>query len=273
MIDLSFKYKNLIQSLEKNAPFKPDIAIILGSGLGSFAEELDTIKSIKTSSLPGYPPSTVQGHYGKIHFAKIADKKLLLFQGRIHYYEGYKISECILPAYIAYALGCKKLILTNAAGGVNRNFVPGDLMLATSFNGIAIKKELSELIGLPSAEIKNKFLDFPSEMLNRKIIGAAKDEKIDLKEGVYWFTKGPSYETPSEIKMIAKFGGDAVGMSTVHEAVYAATLGINVSSISCITNFAAGISENKLSHREVTETANRVADKFARLVKRAVTIL
>jgi purine-nucleoside phosphorylase len=273
MIDLSFKYKSLISFLEKEAPFIPQIAVILGSGLGNFAEQLNLIKSISTSDLPGYPISTVEGHKGKIHFAEYLDKKIILFQGRIHFYEGYHISECILPVFISYKLGVEKLLLTNAAGGINRNFIPGDLMLATSFNGTYIKKELTNLIGVALHIGMDNFSNLPNENFNTVIRSAATKENIELKEGVYWYTKGPTYETPAEIKLISKFGGDAVGMSTVHEAVYASYIGINTSSISCITNYAAGISNQKLSHLEVTETADRVKNKFASLVKAVIKMV
>jgi purine-nucleoside phosphorylase len=269
-VDLSFKYKELLEYLDKEKPFDPEFAIILGSGLGEFASSVNVVKSISTKNLSGYPPSTVEGHSGKIIFAELNDKKLLLFKGRIHFYEGYKIYECILPALITHKLKCRKILLTNAAGGISRKFNPGDLMLANSFNGIQIKKELAELIDIPSGDIKNKFIDFPSSHLNNLIRKSAIDEKIILQEGTYWYSKGPSYETPAEINMMYKYGGDAVGMSTVHEAVFASSLGMEVCSISCITNFAAGISHTKLSHNEVTETASRVKNKFARLVKRII---
>ncbi|MCL5028395.1 MAG: purine-nucleoside phosphorylase [Bacteroidetes bacterium] len=273
MINLHFKYHKLIDQLKIEIPFQPDLAIILGSGLGDFVNKINVLKSIPTSTLKNYPPSTIQGHEGKIHFAEYSNKKLLIFQGRIHFYEGYNISECILPSYIAYKLNCKKIILTNAAGGINPLLKPGDLMLIESVNGISIKKELTDLIGISSIEGKNNILNFPSESLNDVIKQAALNEKINLKEGVYWYTKGPSYETPAEIKMIKKFGGDAVGMSTVHEAIFAAYLGLETSSISCITNFAAGISGNKLNHEEVTETANKVKDKFERLIKKIISFI
>jgi len=271
MIDLNFKYKDLLNSISKDKPFVPELALILGSGLGDFAESVTLHKTISTLELIGYPPSTIPGHEGKIHFAEYACKKLLLFQGRIHFYEGYLISECILPVFISHKLGCKKMFLTNAAGGINSNFNPGDLMLAVSFNGINIKKELTELIGISSLKGNLNFFDFPSKSFNDLIRSAALEEKIDLKEGVYWYTKGPSYETAAEIQMIRKFGGDAVGMSTVHEAVFSAYLGMETSSVTCITNFAAGITDKKLNHTEVTETANRVREKFERLVKRMIS--
>ena len=270
-IDLSFKYKDLLTSINKEKPFDPEFAIILGSGLGDFASSLDVIKSVSTEDLPGYPPSTVAGHSGKIIFAKTEKKKLLLFKGRIHFYEGYRIYECILPVFIAHKLNCKKILLTNAAGGINRNFSAGDLMLAVSFNGINLKRELVEVIDIPTGEIKNRILDFPSSKLNDVIREAAIFEKISLREGTYWYSKGPSYETPAEINLMYKFGGDAVGMSTVHEAIYANLTGMETAAISCITNLAAGISLNKLSHEEVTETANKVKTKFERLVRRVIS--
>lgn len=272
-IDLAFKYKDLIEHLNKIAPFTPQVAIVLGSGLGNFAESVNVIKSISTSELPGYPPSTVEGHSGKIIFARSEEKKLLLFKGRIHYYEGYKINECILPVFISHKLGCNKIIFTNAAGGINKDFSPGDLMLANSFNGINIKKELTDLIGIATGEMKNNLVDFESSSLNKIIKQAAEKEKINLKEGTYWFSKGPSYETPAEIKMMQKYGGDAVGMSTVQEIIFALALGMEAASISCITNLAAGISSTKLSHEEVTETADRVKTIFERLVKCIISLI
>ena len=270
-IDLSFKYKDLIEQIKKEQPCTPDIAIILGSGLGDFASSVTINHSIDTEELSGYPPSTVEGHSGKIIFTEVEGKKLLLFKGRIHFYEGYKIYECVLPVFIVHQLNCKQLLITNAAGGINRNFSPGDLMLANSFNSINIKKELTDLIGISTIEMKQSFSDFPSTKLNNLIKKAAVDEKITLKEGTYWYLKGPSYETRAEINMMYGLGADAVGMSTVHEAIFAASLGIGVAAISCITNLAAGISSTKLSHKEVTETANRVKGKFERLVKKIIS--
>jgi purine-nucleoside phosphorylase len=270
-IDLSFKYKDLITHLNKEKPFEPDFAIILGSGLGDFASSIDVKKSIPTEDLPGYPPSTVVGHSGKIIFAEAENKKLLLFKGRIHFYEGYKIYECVLPVFIAHKLNCKKILLTNAAGGINRNFSPGDLMLVDSFNGLNIKKELIELIDIPTKRTKNNSFDSSSSNLKELVRRAAIEEKITLQEGTYWYSKGPSYETPAEIEMMHKFGGDAVGMSTAHEAAFALSLGMETISISCITNFAAGISTTKLSHSEVTETANKVKTKFERLLRRIIS--
>jgi purine-nucleoside phosphorylase len=273
MVNLNDKYRETLDYLTKQIPFEPEICIVLGSGLGDFAEKVETVKSFPTASLPNYPKSTVQGHQGYLHFSNYCDKKLLIVQGRIHFYEGYSLSQCVLPIHIAAKLNCKKILLTNAAGGVNTYFQPGDLMLAASFNTFNIKKEITDLIGLASLEQKNNYMDFPSAELNRTIKAAALETKINLKEGVYWFGKGPCYETPAEIKMAKKYGADAVGMSTVHEAIYSSALGLMVSSISCITNFAAGLSDQKLSHLEVMETAERVKGSFEKLVKKSIELM
>ncbi|MBI9073309.1 MAG: purine-nucleoside phosphorylase [Melioribacteraceae bacterium] len=271
MIDLNFKYKEMLEVLNNEKPFTPHIAIVLGSGLGDFAKKVNIIKSIETNILPNYPSSTVQGHKGYIHFAEYEDKKLLLFQGRIHFYEGYKLSECILPPFIAAELGCQYLFLTNAAGGINPDFQPGDLMLTTSFNAVNLKKELSQLFGVTSLDQKNALLDLPSKSFNEIIKTSSLEENVFLKEGVYFLCKGPSYETPAEVQMIMKFGSDAVGMSTVHEAIYGASRNMKVAAVSCITNLATGISQVKLDHSEVMETADLVKSKFERLVKRIIT--
>ncbi len=273
MIDLSFKYLDSISFLKKESPFIPDVAIVLGSGLGNFADSTNKIKTIKTSEIPAYPSASVEGHKGIIHFAKVKNKKLMIFQGRIHFYEGYGLSDCVLPVLLAKKTGCSKIIFTNAAGGINKNFSPGDLMLAESFNSINLKKELTELIGISSIESRNNFLNCPSSRMNETFKEAATEKGILLHFGNYWFTKGPSYETPAEIEMIRRFGGDAAGMSTVHEAVFASSLNMEVVIISCITNMASGISQQKLSHAEVTETAKNSSEKFALLLKTAISSL
>ena len=273
MINMAAKYSEIIEEIRKQLPFEPEICIVLGSGLGDFAGKVETIKSIATSSLPNFPISTVEGHRGYLHLSTYKDKKLLVLQGRIHFYEGYSLSQCVLPIHIAARLGCKKVILTNAAGGTNMLFKPGSLMLASSFNGFVIEKKLADLLGLVTIEKKNSFLDFPSEEMNNKIRNAALEEKISLCEGLYWMTMGPSYETVAEIRMYRKYGADAVGMSTVPEAYYASYMGMKVASIPCITNFAAGLSSQPLSHAEVMETAERVKNNIERLIKKSVEFL
>ena len=273
MVDLNFKYQDAITYLKKEAPFTLDIAIVLGSGLGNFSDSTQKIKTIPTSEIPGFPSQSVEGHKGLIHFSKIENKKLIIFQGRNHFYEGYGISDCVLPVLLTKKLGCSKIIFTNAAGGVNKNFSPGDLMLVESFNSINIKKELTELIGISSLEAKNNFLNCPSSRMNKIFQETAAEIGINLHSGSYWYTKGPSYETPAEIEMIRRFGGDAAGMSTVHEAVFASYLSMEIVIVSCITNMASGISKQKLSHSEVTETAKNSSDKFTLLLKTAISRL
>lgn len=271
MIDLNFKYKDAIAYLKKEAPFTPAVAIVLGSGLGNFANSTKKIRTISTSEIPNYPSASVEGHKGLIHFSVIENKKILIFQGRNHFYEGYGLSDCVLPVFMTKKLGCSRIVFTNAAGGVNKNFIPGDLMLVESFNSINIKKELTELIGISSLEAKNNFLNCPSSRMNEIFKETADENGINLKSGNYWYTKGPSYETPAEIEMIRRFGGDAAGMSTVHEAVFASSLNMEIAIVSCITNMASGISEQKLSHSEVTETAKNSSEKFALLLKTAIS--
>ena len=273
MINMNEKYRATVEAIAKQIPFEPEICIVLGSGLGDFADKVETLKSISTASLPNYPKSTVQGHHGFLHFSYYGNKKLLIVQGRIHFYEGYTLSQCVLPVHVASKLNCKKLILTNAVGGINPSFKPGDLMLVTSYNGVALKKELTEIIGLANLEQKNSFLDLPSSEMNNTILAAAKKENINLQQGVLWLTKGPSYETPAEIRMMKKHGGDAVGMSTVHEAYYASSTGLKSASISCITNYAAGLSAHKLSHKDVMEAAEIVKKDFERLIKKTIELL
>jgi purine-nucleoside phosphorylase len=272
MINLNAKYRELTNYLLDKYPFKPDISIILGSGLGNFASSIDVELELSSDDIPGYPPSTVPGHSGKLIFGRYNEKKILLFKGRLHLYEGYSLSQCVLPVYIINQMGCRKLLLTNAAGGANPGFVPGDLMLAESLNGIQIKKELTELVGLSSPEGKNNMLEFPSSELNSIILKASEQENIKLKRGVYWYNKGPSYETPAEVRMAFKFGADAVGMSTVYEAVYSAFLGIKTSVISCITNFGSGVTDKKLNHQEVMETADLISGRFEKLVKKIIEL-
>ncbi|HEY6436441.1 MAG TPA: purine-nucleoside phosphorylase [Ignavibacteriaceae bacterium] len=273
MIDLSFKYKDAIDFLEKESPFTPDVAIVLGSGLGNFANSTKIFKTIPTSKIPNYPSASVVGHKGLIHFSKIGNKKLIIFQGRLHFYEGNHLSDCVLPILLAKKVGCSKIVLTNAAGGINKKFKPGDFMLAESFEATNIKKEITELIGISSIEAKNNFLNCPSLKMIETFKKVAEENHILLHTGTYWYTKGPNYETPAEIEMIRRFGGDAAGMSTVHEAVFASSIGMEVAIISCITNMASGILPQKLSHEEVTETAKKSAEKFAFLLKSVISRL
>ncbi|HPN37097.1 MAG TPA: purine-nucleoside phosphorylase [Melioribacteraceae bacterium] len=273
MINYKEKYLKLLNQISDLAPFTPDVALILGSGLGDFADSLSPVLSIPTDSLIDYPISTVQGHKGFIHFVEFMSKKVLIFQGRIHFYEGYTIEQCLLPVLICSHLKSKYLILTNAAGGVNPSFVPGDLMLINEFFSLNLNVELAKFFKVINADQRNDLIKLPSKYVSATIIEAAIKSGLHLKEGSYWFGKGPTYETPSEVKMVAHFNVDAVGMSTAHEAIFAAINGMEVGAISLITNHAAGIKPEKLSHQEVIDTAESVKPKFEKLIKSIIELI
>lgn len=270
MVNLRAKFEKSVEYIKSIFGSDFDIAIVLGSGLGNFAEKVSVVKSINVADIPGYPLSTVEGHRGALHLVEEAGKKVLLFQGRVHFYEGYNLSDCLIQTFISKELGSKYFFLTNAAGGVNLFFKPGDLMFVNSIGSINIQKELTSVIGVGTLDDKNRITAFPDSDFRKIIDDASIKSGVILKEGNYWFGKGPSYETPSEVRMIARLGFDAVGMSTAHEALYGSTLGMKTAVISCITNFAAGMSPDKLSHEEVTITANLAADNFERLVKEII---
>jgi len=244
---------------------KPRSAIILGSGLGDFADTLDNKIKIPTNQIPNYPESTVEGHQGFLVFGYHKNVPVLAVQGRTHYYEGYPIQKVTFIVRIMQAIGIKILLVTNAAGGVNPRFNPGDLMLITDQVNFLFN---NPLIG-PNDYGEPRFPD----MSNAYHAGyfdfieqIALNRNIALKRGVLWVSTGPSYETGAEVKLIQKMGGDAASMSTVPEVIVAAQSGIKVMGISCITNYATGISSEKLSHEDVTQTANQVKEKFLHLV-------
>ncbi|MFD3157375.1 purine-nucleoside phosphorylase [Haloimpatiens sp. FM7330] len=249
---------------------EPEIGIILGSGLGVLAEEVEDKVIIKYADIPNMPTSTVKGHAGQYVFGKLNGKKVIMMQGRFHYYEGNKMETLSLPVYIMKNLGVKNLIVTNAAGGVNTEFKPGDLMLINDHINFAFN---NPLMGKNEEEIGPRFPDM-SEAYSKDLIKLAKDVAskldVDVKEGVYLMMTGPTYETPAEIRMVRALGGDAVGMSTVPEVIAANHCGLKVLGISCITNMAAGILDQPLNHAEVIETSNRVKNTFIKLVKEIV---
>ncbi len=258
--------KNTIDFInEKTNGFNPQIGIILGSGLGDFAMNFSAI-SVPYSEIPGFETSTVKGHAGQLLFAEICGKKVVMMQGRYHFYEGHEISKVVFPVKVMKKLGVKTLIITNAAGAVNKKLKPVDLMIINDHINLM---GTNPLIGENEDELGTRFPDM-SEVYKKDLIKIAKDSakelKISVKEGVYAATSGPSYETPAEIKMLQIIGADAVGMSTVPEAIVANYASMKVLGISCITNYASGVQKTTLSHQEVIETAGKVADKFQKLV-------
>ena len=264
------KLEKCLKSIREKTDFKPEKAVILGSGLGEYAEKIKIEQIVKYNEIEALPVSTVQGHKGQFVFGYVKDVPVVLMQGRVHYYEGYSMQEVVLPTRLMGMMGAKKLLLTNAAGGVNPSFKAGDFMLITDHITTAVP---SPLIGPNIDELGTRFPDM-SEVYNRDmqevIRKCAADCNISLQEGIYVQTSGPNYETPAEIRMFRSWGADAVGMSTACEAMAARHMELEVCGISCITNMAAGVTKEKLTHAEVQETADRVAKDFERLVTRVI---
>lgn len=258
--------KNTIAFLnEKTNNFKPEIGIILGSGLGELADEYCEF-AVPYNEIPGFVKSTVKGHKGRLVFAEINGKKAVLMQGRNHYYEGHSMQEITYPVKVMKALGVKTLILTNAAGAVNESFSPSDLMIITDHINYM---GANPLVGPNDETMGERFPDM-TEVYKKYLIEIAEKcaQKlgIDIQKGIYWANSGPSYETPAEINMIRTLGADAVGMSTVPEAIVANWCGLNILGISCITNSASSITGEKLSHEEVIDAANNAKNKFKSLI-------
>jgi purine-nucleoside phosphorylase len=268
--DLIYKINEARDYIKKQVEFIPEIGLILGSGLGVMGEEVENKIIIDYSDIPNFPISTVEGHKSRFIFGTLNNKKVAVMQGRFHFYEGYSMQEVVFPVWVMKALGISKLIVTNAAGGVNTSFSPGDLMLIKDHINFA---GTNPLIGKNIEEFGPRFPDM-SNAYNKDLISIAKEcasaKGIDIKEGCYMMYSGPNYETPAEIRMSRILGGDAVGMSTVPEVMVATHCGIKVLGISCITNMAAGILDQPLDHREVIDTAEKVRTKFVRLVKEIV---
>ena len=269
-------YKKLVTCLEsvrKKIDFKPEVALILGSGLGDFADGIKIEQTIDYTEIEGFPVSTVKGHKGRFVFGYVEDTPVVIMQGRVHYYEGYKMSDVVLPTRLMGMLGAKKILLTNAAGGCNPSYKAGDFMMITDHITTGVP---SPLIGPNIDELGTRFPDM-SDVYRKEIRDiirrVAKEENIPIQEGVYVQFTGPAYETPAEIRMARTLGADAVGMSTVCEAIAANHMGMSVCGISCITNMASGILPQPLSHKEVQETADRVAPLFERLVKKSLAAI
>ena len=254
---------------EKIGDFKPEIGIILGSGLGELADEYCDI-AIPYSEIPGFEASTVSGHKSRLVFANINGKKVVMMQGRFHFYEGHSIQKVVFPVKVMKKLGVETLIVTNAAGGVNPDFKPADLMIITDhINQMGV----NPLIGPNDSSMGERFPDM-SEVYTKKYVelseNIGKKLGIKLQKGVYIALTGPSYETPAEVRMARILGADAVGMSTVPEAVTASWAGMNVIGLSCICNSAAGVSTVGLSHADVIKAAGEAKDKFIKLVKEII---
>ena len=247
----------------------PETALVLGSGLGALADAADDALTISTTDLPGYPRSTVAGHAGRLVFGRLEGRPVLFVQGRVHAYEGHALADVTLPVRLAHALGVRRLLVTNAAGGINPSFQPGTLMFIDDHVNVAFHSPLAgpELYGGPrfqdqSAPYDRAWLDAAEQLALR--------EGIRTRRGVYAWVAGPSYETPAEIRMLRLFGADAVGMSTVPEVLMARQLGLRVLGVSTITNAAAGLNATPLVHDEVLEVGRRVRADLERLIRAIV---
>ena len=243
-----------------------DIGVILGSGLGDYAQALEDAKYIDYKDIPGFPVSTAPGHAGRWWTGTLHGKRVCMMQGRFHAYEGYDLSEVTMPVRVMALLGVKALIVTNAAGGVNLDFTPGDLMILTDCINFSGKNPLT---GPNLDQFGPRFPDM-SRCYDRELIALCQSQAdrlgIPVRQGVYMWFNGPCYETPAEIRLARILGADAVGMSTVPETIVARHCGIRVLGVSCITNMAAGILDQPLCHEEVTEVANRVRTTFRSLL-------
>ena len=252
--------------------FSPQICLILGSGLGVFASEIKRQFVFDTSNLKGYPKSTVSGHKGNIIFGEINRKKILAFQGRIHYYEGYSLNEVVFPVILAKMFNVNTLITTNVSGGINSKFKPGDIVFLDSHINLTFKNPISVIPQNLRIKSNRKICEYEQKILN-KIPDISHKFNVELKKGTYLWTLGPSYETPAEILAFKNLGADMVGMSTVPEVIIANYFGINVVGISLISNYASGISENKLSHQEVIEISEKNKHILANVLKEVISIL
>lgn len=260
------KLYNIFDGIKDKIPFEPQVALILGSGLGNLADKLDIVDVISYNDIEGFPVSTVAGHKGRFVFAHIGDVRVVIMQGRVHFYEGYDINDVVLPVRLMKLMGAKILFVTNAAGGVNEDFMPGDLMMITDH---IAKFVPSCLLGKNIDTLGERFPDM-STVYNENLCGIIRENAdkigVKLREGVYLQFTGPEYETPAEVKMSRILGADAVGMSTACEAVAANHMNMMVCGISCITNMASGILKKPLNHKEVQETADMISEKFEKLV-------
>ncbi|MDO4615297.1 MAG: purine-nucleoside phosphorylase [Lachnospiraceae bacterium] len=258
-------------SVQRIISFAPSIGLILGSGLGDYGEKLEDPEFISYSEIEGFPVSKVEGHKNRFILGKLGEKRVIAMQGRFHFYEGFTQDMLAAPIHIMQRAGVKTVILTNAAGGLNVGFRPGELMLISDHINLSGS---NPLIGDNDAGFGPRFPDMTdvyTASLREKIKERAAEAELELREGVYVMASGPSYETPAEVRAMQILGGDAVGMSTVPEAILARHCGLKVIGVSCVTNPAAGISGQPLSHEEVMAAAESAKKRFEKLVDLMIT--
>lgn len=264
------KLMTCVESVKAKVDFRPEVALILGSGLGDYADEIEIVQTVDYTDIEGFPTSTVAGHKGRFVFGYVDKTPVVIMQGRVHYYEGYSMTDVVLPVRLMKLMGAEVLFLTNASGGVNHEFSAGDFMLIQDQIADFVP---SPLIGANIEELGPRFCDM-SEVYDKKlreiIKDTAKELGIPLKEGVYIQLTGPNFETPAEVRMCRILGADAVGMSTACEGIAANHMGMKICGISCISNLACGMTEEPLSHEEVQATADRVAPLFKKLITASI---
>ena len=264
------RLKNCYESIREQIHLQPKVALVLGSGLGDYADGIRIVSTLDYHDIAGFPVSTVSGHKGRFVFGYVGNVPVVIMQGRVHFYEGYPMEEVVLPIRLMKMMGAEILFLTNAAGGVNYNFHAGDFMMIT---GQIASFVPSPLIGPNVEELGERFPDMShiyDENLSQILREVSHDLKILLQEGTYLQLTGPNFESPQEVKMCRILGADAVGMSTACEAVAANHMKMRICGISCISNMACGMTEQPLSHIEVKETADQVAPKFKKLITEAI---
>ena len=264
------KVVSCYDSIKDRIPFTPKVALVLGSGLGNYADTMDVKAEIDYSDIKDFPVSTVPGHAGKFIFGYVADVPVVCMKGRVHFYEGYPISDVVLPTRLMKMMGADILFLTNASGGLNPDYKAGDFMMLTDHISIFAP---NPLIGQNIDELGTRFPDMTQVYdldLQEKIRTAAKNNNIKLQEGIYCQLTGPSFESPAEIKLLGKLDVDTVGMSTVVEAIAANHMGMKICGISCVCNLAAGISPTPLTHEEVQEAGKAAAPLFTKLITESI---
>lgn len=255
-----------VDQIRNKSDFKPDIALVLGSGVGDYAEKLEVVDTIKYTDITGWPNPTVEGHSGNLIFAKMNDLNIAIMQGRIHYYEGYDIQDVVLPLRVLHLLGAETVILTNAVGAINENFSVGDFMVVEDHISSFVP---SPLRGENISELGERFTGMTfvyDEELRNSVLKIGKENNITVHSGIFIQTQGPQFETPAEIRAYRMLGADTVGMSSAVEAIAAVHMGMKVCMINCVTNMAAGITGEQLSNEEVNISAEKVSEEFATLI-------
>ena len=262
--------KETAAAIERRCKLKPEVGVILGSGLGSVADHLTEVTTIPYAEIPHFYPTSIEGHSGQLILGKLNSVPVVMLQGRFHYYEGYSMEEVVFPTRVICALGIQTLLLTNAAGGINTAFRPGDLMIIEDHLNLMGDNPLK---GMNLSQLGPRFPDL-SDAYSKTCIevlrATASELQIPIHQGVYGGLIGPTYETKAEVRMLRTLGADAVGMSTVPESIAANHLGVQVCGISCITNLAAGLSPAKLTHQEVMEVSKIGAEKLKRLLNTVI---